>query len=88
MQFDCITPENRFLKMSSFVYKSLHCLALKYISDMLDSYEPPIGVRSSGTGLLLVPRVRSKHSEAAFEFHAATIWNSHSDDTRKASTPG
>ncbi|KAK7933319.1 hypothetical protein WMY93_004215 [Mugilogobius chulae] len=33
-----------------------------------------------GTGLLLVPRVRTKHGESAFQFYAAKIWNSLPDD--------
>ncbi|KAK7879696.1 hypothetical protein WMY93_033597 [Mugilogobius chulae] len=73
------------------VFKSLHGLAPKYISDMLVRYEASRTLRTSGTGLLLVPRVRTKHGpesgltwtrvrtkhgESAFQFYAAQIWNS------------
>ncbi|KAJ0016364.1 hypothetical protein NQD34_014654 [Periophthalmus magnuspinnatus] len=58
-------------KAALLVYKSLHGLGPKYISDMLVPYEPSRNLRTSGTGLLLVPRVRIKHGESAFQFYAA-----------------
>ena len=73
-------------KAALLVYKSLHGLAPKYISDMLVPYEPSRTLRTSGTGLLLVPRVRTKHGESGFQFYAAKIWNSLSEDVRQAST--
>ena len=42
---------------------------LKYISDLLLRYEPSRPLRSSGTRLLSVPRVKTKHGEAAFSFY-------------------
>ena len=47
-------------KTAVLVYKSLHGLAPKYISDMLEPYEPTGTLRTSVRGLLLVPRVRTK----------------------------
>ncbi|KAK7901621.1 hypothetical protein WMY93_018390 [Mugilogobius chulae] len=47
-------------KTALLVFKSLHGLAPKYISDMLVRYEPSRTLRTSGTGILLVPRVRTK----------------------------
>ena len=73
-------------KAALLVYKSLHGLAPKYICDMLVPYEPPRTLRTSGTGLLLVPRVRTKHGESAFQFYAAKIWNSLPEDVRQTST--
>ena len=35
-------------------------------------YEPPRALRSSGPGLLSVPRVRTKHGEAAFGYYEQT----------------
>ena len=43
-------------------------------------------LRTSGRGLLLVPRVRTKQGEAAFQFYAPQIWNSLPEDVRQAST--
>ena len=37
-------------------------------------------------GLLLVPRVRTKQGEAAFQVYAPNIWNSPPEDVRQAST--
>ena len=41
----------------------------KYISDLLPHYEPPRPLRSSGSGLLSVPWVITKHGEAAVIMH-------------------
>jgi len=73
-------------KTALLVYKSLHGLAPKYISDMLVPYEPARTLRSTGTGLMLVPRVRTKHGEAAFQIHTAKIWNNLPEDVRQASS--
>ncbi|KAK7883865.1 hypothetical protein WMY93_026988 [Mugilogobius chulae] len=48
-------------KTALLVFKSLYGQAPKYISDMLVLHEPSRTLRTSGTGLLLVPRVRTKH---------------------------
>ena len=37
-----------------------------YISDLLPCYEPSRPLRSPGTGLLIVPKVRTKRGEVAF----------------------
>ena len=65
------------------VYKVLNGFGPKYISDLLPSYRPS---RLSGTGLLSVPRVRTKHGEAAFSFHAPHMWNKHPETCRSAPT--
>ena len=53
---------------------------------MLEPYEPTWTLRTSGRGLLLVSRVRTKQGEAAFQFYAPKIWNSLPEDVRQAST--
>ena len=58
---------------------------LVYISDMLEPYEPTGTLRTSGRGLLPVPRVRTKQAEAAFQVYAPNIWNSPPEDVRQAS---
>lgn len=50
-------------KTTLLVYKSLNGLAPEYISDVLVPNEPSETLRTSGIGLLLVPRVRTKHGE-------------------------
>ena len=52
----------------------------------LEPYEPTRTLRTSGRGLLLVPRVRTNQDEAAFQFYAPKIWNSLPEDVRQAST--
>ena len=66
------------------VYKSLHGPAPKYISDTLEPYEPTWTLRTSGRGLLLVPRVSTKQGEAVFQVYAPKI--SLPEDVRQAST--
>lgn len=58
----------------------LHRLAPLYISDRL--VRP---LRSSGTGLLGVARVKCKVGEAAFSLSAPSCWNTLSDYIRSAS---
>lgn len=73
-------------KTALLVYKSLNGLAPKYILDMLVPYEPSRTLRTSGMGLLQVPKVRTKHGEAAFQFYAAKTWNRLPGDVRQAPT--
>ena len=62
-------------KILLLVYKALNGLGPKYISDLLVRYEASRPLRSSGTGLLSVPRIKTKHGEAAFSFYAPRLWN-------------
>jgi len=52
---------------------------------MSEPYEPAGTLRSSGRGLLLVPRVRTEQGEAAFQLYAPKVWNSPPEDVRQAS---
>ena len=74
-------------KILLLVYKALNGLGPKYISDLLVRYEPSRPLRSSGTALLFVPRVRTKQGEAAFSFYAPHIWNKLPENCRSAETP-
>uniref|UniRef100_A0A669DF59 Reverse transcriptase domain-containing protein n=1 Tax=Oreochromis niloticus TaxID=8128 RepID=A0A669DF59_ORENI len=73
-------------KVLMLVYKALNGLGPKYISDLLTQYEPSRSLRSSGSGLLSVPRVRTRHGEAAFSFYALYIWNKLPESLRSAET--
>ena len=73
-------------KILLLVYKALNGLGPKYISDLLIPYEPSRPLRSSGTGLLSVPGVRTKRGEAAFSFYAPHIWNKLPENCRSAET--
>uniref|UniRef100_A0A3B3HFB5 Reverse transcriptase domain-containing protein n=1 Tax=Oryzias latipes TaxID=8090 RepID=A0A3B3HFB5_ORYLA len=79
-------PQRIDFKAALLVYKSLHGHAPKYISDMLVPYEPSRTLRTSGTSLLLIPRVRTKQGESAFQYSAAKIWNSLPEVVRQASS--
>uniref|UniRef100_A0AAQ5X7A8 Reverse transcriptase domain-containing protein n=1 Tax=Amphiprion ocellaris TaxID=80972 RepID=A0AAQ5X7A8_AMPOC len=73
-------------KVLLLVYKALNGLGPKYIRDLLTQYIPTRPLRSSGSGLLLVPRVKTKHGEAAFSFYAPYIWNKLPENCRSAET--
>ena len=73
-------------KILLLVFKSLNGLGPKYISDLLPYYESSRSLRSSGTGLLTVPRVKTKHGEAAFSYYATHSWNKLPEDLRLAPT--
>ena len=73
-----------YFKILLLVYKALNGLDPKYISDLLLNYEPSRSLRSSGQ--LSVPRVRTKHSKAAFSYYAPNIWNKLPETWRSAAT--
>lgn len=71
-------------KVLLLVFKCLNGLGP---SDLLLSYQPSRNLRSSGTGLLTVPRVKTKtHGEAAFSHYGPTRWNSLPESLRAAET--
>ena len=68
------------------VYKSLNGLGPSYIADLLPHYEPARLLRSAGSGLLVVPKIKSKDGRAAFGHYAPNIWNKLPVDLRFAPT--
>lgn len=56
------------------VYKDLNGLRPKCISDLPLNHKAARHLRSSGTGLVIVPRIRTKQSKA-FSFYAPQVWN-------------
>ena len=73
-------------KVLMLVYKALNGLGPKYIIDLLTHYEPSRPLRSSGSGFLSVPRVRTRHGESAFSFYAPHVCNKLSKSLRYAET--
>ncbi|KAF7646209.1 hypothetical protein LDENG_00191490, partial [Lucifuga dentata] len=58
------------------VFKALHGLAPRYVSEMLSIYEPVRPLRSSCTLFLTVPKSRTKpFGAAAFSRYAPSCWN-------------
>ena len=64
-------------KILLLVYKALNGFWPKYISDLLPWSEPSRPLRSSGSGLLSVPGVRTDDGEAAFSYYEPHTWNKH-----------
>ena len=74
-------------KVLLLVFKCLNGLGPSYLSDLLLSYQPSRTLRSSGTGLLTIPKVRTKtHGEAAFSHYGPQLWNSLPQNIRTAET--
>lgn len=72
-------------KVLLLVFKCLNGLGPSYLADMLLSYEPSRTLHSSGSGLLVTPKVRTRtHGEAYFQFYGPPLWNSLSEDLRAA----
>ncbi len=57
-------------KVLLFVYKASNGPGLKYTCDLIVCYEAFRPLRLTKTGLLSVPRIKTKQSEAAFSFCA------------------
>ena len=64
------------------VYKALN--GFGYISDLLLCHEPSRPLRSSGTSLLWVPKIKTKHREASFSYYAPPFWNKLSEHCRSS----
>ena len=63
-------------KIGLFVFKCLHALAPAYLSDLVCEYVPTRSLRSTGQGLLQVPRTRlSTFGDCAFASFAPRLWN-------------
>ena len=74
-------------KVLLLVFKSLNGLAPFYLSNLLLPYEPSRALRSSGSHLLIVPKVRTKtYGEASFQYYGPRLWNSLPEDLRAAPT--
>ena len=72
-------------KVLLMVFKCLRGLGPFYLSELLLQYEPSWTLRSSGTGLLIVPKVRTRtYGEASFQHYGPRLWNSLPEDLRAA----
>jgi hypothetical protein len=72
-------------KVLLMVYKCLNGLGPSYLSEMLLPYEPSRSLRSSGSRLLIIPKVRTKtHGEASFSYYGPHLWNRLPEDLRAA----
>ena len=76
----CFRIDFKFLLL---VFKALNGLCPLYLSELFLPYVPPRTLRSLGSGLLALPKVRTKtHGEAAFQFYAPRLWNSLPENLR------
>lgn len=72
-------------KILLMVFKCLRGLGPSYLSELLLSYEPSRTLRSSGTGLLVIPKARTRtFGEASFQHYGPRLWNSLPEELRAA----
>lgn len=64
------------------VHESMNCLGPRYLSDFLTQYEPGRPLRSTGSGLLAIPRVKTKRAKASFSLYAAQMWKKLPEELR------
>uniref|UniRef100_A0A4W3JUK4 Tetratricopeptide repeat protein 39B n=1 Tax=Callorhinchus milii TaxID=7868 RepID=A0A4W3JUK4_CALMI len=70
-------PQRIKFKILTLTYKAIHGLAPSYLSDLLSPYLPARTLRSSGSGLLHIPRPnRPTIGVRAFSLSAPRLWNS------------
>ena len=63
-------------KVGLLVFKCLNSLAPSYLSNLLRPYVPTRSLRSTGQGLLCVPKTRlSTFGDRAFASFAPRLWN-------------
>lgn len=55
-------------------------------SDLLDRYEAPRPLRSSGTGLFRVSMIKTERAEAVFSFSVHHLWNKRPEHLRSTET--
>jgi len=73
-------------KIAVLTFKSLQSGKPSYLSDLLVKYEPTRSLRSSSSGFLTVPDIRSAFGRRSFSFTAPSIWNSLPSDLRLCSS--
>ena len=72
-------------KVLLMVFKCLNGLGPSYLSELLLPYEPSRPLRSSGRGLLVIPKVNRKtHGEASFQYYGPRLWNALPEELRAA----
>ena len=62
-------------KIAMLAWKTLNARAPKYMKDMIEEYEPPRELRSTGTRLLVVSQPRTELGKRAFSFAAPYVFN-------------
>ena len=86
--------ELEWLKMDKFVEYRLLCIVYnclrnqtpKYLTCLLEKYEPQRNLRSSGQNLLKVPFVKSETGRRSFQYLAPTLWNTIPDTIKNQSS--
>ena len=71
-------------KVPLLKYKTIHCSAPSYLSELISSYTPSRSLRSSSKNLLCRRKTKLSQYEGRSFFSAAPkLWNKHPDSVRK-----
>ena len=80
-----ITSSVEFIfKICTITYQALSTKQPAYLHSMLTPARQPRQLRSTGSGLLSVPRVKTNAGTRAFSVAAPTLWNSLPDSVKSA----
>ena len=71
-------------KICKITYQALSTKQPAYLHSMLTPARQPRQLRSSGSGLLSVPRVKTNAGTRSFSVAAPTLWNSLPDSVKSA----
>jgi len=63
-------------KIAVLTFKAMQSGKPSYLSELLVKYEPSRILRSSSSGFLHIPDIRSEFGRRSFSFTAPTLWNS------------
>ena len=62
-------------KILLLTWKIVNGFAPQYLDDLISDYVPTRNLRSSGTGMLTLRRVKSSFGDKAFAASAPSLWN-------------
>jgi hypothetical protein len=83
----CRKIEERItLRAAMIIFTALRHSSPKYVSQWMEIYVPERHLRSSGKGLLVCERVRTKWGQRAFSISGPKLWNQLPDIVRDATT--
>ncbi len=87
-RFKCLNRFHLVTTLQILLYSYCMCNDNKdsLISDSLVRFKAFRPLRSSGTCLLRVPRIKTKQSKAAFSFYAPHLWNKLPEYLKSATT--
>ena len=72
-------------KILLLTFHCMHGTALQYNISLIQNYTPTRSLRSSSSGLLIIPKVSKTWGERSFTFSSPTFWNNLPKDIKSCS---